>query len=61
MKNFKKKHAILLDLIYTGKMLFGLYEIIKGSNHFNNKTIIALHTGGLQGNKGFEERLGIII
>ena len=59
VKGFKLKHSIELDLIYTGKMLFGIYDLLKCSNKFNGKTIIAVHTGGVQGNKGFEERLGI--
>ncbi len=61
VQQFKKKHQIPLDLIYTGKMLFGLFDMIKNSNQLDNKIIIAVHTGGLQGNKGFEERLGIVL
>lgn len=56
---FNKKHHITLDYIYTGKMMFGLYDIIKNSNQVNGKKIIGVHTGGLQGNKGFEERLEV--
>lgn len=40
-------------------MMFGLYDIIKNSNQVNGKKIIGVHTGGLQGNKGFEERLEV--
>lgn len=61
IRGFKTKHNVLLDFIYTGKMIFGLYEMIKTSSKFDNKTIIVVHTGGLQGNKGFEERLGIVL
>lgn len=61
VQQFKIKHHILLDLIYTGKMLFGLFDMIKNSNRLDNKTIIAVHTGGIQGNKGFDERLSIKI
>jgi len=59
VKLFKEKHEVLLDLIYTGKMLYGLFDQIKNTSNFDNKTIVVLHTGGLQGNKGFEDRLGI--
>ncbi|MCO6500866.1 MAG: 1-aminocyclopropane-1-carboxylate deaminase/D-cysteine desulfhydrase [Vicingus serpentipes] len=59
VKEFKEKHDVLLDLIYTGKLLFGLFDQIKNSTQFDGKKIIVVHTGGLQGNKGFEERLGI--
>lgn len=51
MEWFKKKHAITLDPIYTGKMFYGLYDLIK-KNHFEHGiTIVALHTGGLQGDR----------
>lgn len=56
---FYIKHHIPLDLIYTGKMMFGIFDIIKSTNELNDKKIIVVHTGGLQGNKGFEERLNI--
>jgi len=35
-------------------MLFGIYEMAKMSAFFNGKKIVAIHTGGLQGNCGFE-------
>lgn len=59
VNDFKQKHHIPLDLIYTGKMLFGIYHIAKTTDYFNGKRIVVVHTGGLQGNKGFVERLGI--
>ena len=51
---FKKEFAIELDAVYTGKMFYGLFDQIE-QGHFNAGTrIIALHTGGLQGNAGFK-------
>ncbi|TXB65515.1 1-aminocyclopropane-1-carboxylate deaminase/D-cysteine desulfhydrase [Vicingus serpentipes] len=61
VQEFNKKHNIPLDLIYTGKMLYGIFDLLNNSEELNNKTIIAIHTGGIQGNKGFEERLGIVL
>jgi 1-aminocyclopropane-1-carboxylate deaminase/D-cysteine desulfhydrase-like pyridoxal-dependent ACC family enzyme len=61
VKAFKAENKIELDFIYTGKMLFGLYDMIKSSNQFDNKTIVVVHTGGVQGNLGFKERFGIEI
>lgn len=52
---FNEKYNIPLDYIYTGKMLFGIYNMVKMSAIFNGKKIVAVHTGGLQGNKGFEK------
>jgi 1-aminocyclopropane-1-carboxylate deaminase len=46
---FEKQNRIPLEYIYTGKMMFGIYDLI-GKNHFpKNSTIVAIHTGGLQG------------
>ena len=54
VKAFEKQHHIALDYVYTAKMMFGLYDLIR-KNHFKpGSKIIALHTGGMQGNKGFE-------
>jgi 1-aminocyclopropane-1-carboxylate deaminase len=46
---FKQETTIELDKIYTAKLFFALLEEIKKGN-YSNKTIIAIHTGGLQGN-----------
>jgi 1-aminocyclopropane-1-carboxylate deaminase/D-cysteine desulfhydrase-like pyridoxal-dependent ACC family enzyme len=61
VQDFKNEYGITLDLIYTGKMMFGIFDMIKTTQVLDGKTIIAIHTGGVQGNKGFEERLGIRI
>lgn len=48
--DFKTKYNIELDFAYTGKMLFGIYDLIqKGFFHSGTK-ILAIHTGGTQGN-----------
>jgi 1-aminocyclopropane-1-carboxylate deaminase len=54
VKNFNTQHSIPLDYIYTGKMMYGIYELIKRGHFDANQTIIAIHTGGLQGNKGIK-------
>lgn len=51
--HFEKEHGIPLDPVYTGKMMFGLVQMIKGGKFADGTTILALHTGGLQGRKGF--------
>jgi len=58
---FKQDYNVVLDFIYTGKMFFGLFDRIKNTNQFDGKRIIVVHTGGIQGNKGFEERFGITL
>ncbi|HSZ26289.1 MAG TPA: pyridoxal-phosphate dependent enzyme [Cytophagaceae bacterium] len=49
MNNFEKEHNIPLDPIYTGKMMYGLFDLIHKGFFIENTTVIALHTGGLQG------------
>ncbi|HLC83499.1 MAG TPA: pyridoxal-phosphate dependent enzyme [Bacteroidia bacterium] len=53
MLEFEKENGIPLDYIYTGKMMFGIIELIKEGKFKKGTRIIAIHTGGLQGNKGF--------
>ena len=54
MKNFQTEFGFPLDAVYTGKMFYGLFERIK-QGHFKAGTkVIAIHSGGLQGNAGFK-------
>ncbi|GLU55680.1 1-aminocyclopropane-1-carboxylate deaminase [Dyadobacter frigoris] len=46
---FKKQHGIQLEQVYTGKMLFGLYDLIEKGYFKTGDCIVAVHTGGLQG------------
>ena len=57
INDFKDKYDIPLDPIYTGKMMFGILDLIE-KNYFPNGTkILAIHTGGLQGIDGMNELL----
>lgn len=50
IQKFEEQHAVPLEPIYTGKMMFGLFDLIK-NNYFPEGTrILAIHSGGLQGN-----------
>lgn len=53
MADFEQKHQIPLDPIYTGKMLYGIYDKIRSGQFTAGNRIIAVHTGGLQGRAGF--------
>ncbi|MFD3002224.1 1-aminocyclopropane-1-carboxylate deaminase/D-cysteine desulfhydrase [Pontibacter toksunensis] len=59
MQAFHKQHHIPLEPVYTGKMLYGLFELIRKGYFPKGSRIVAIHTGGLQGNAGFKERLGV--
>ncbi len=53
MSDFQLQHGFALDAVYTGKMFYGLFELIKAKRFKPGTSIIAIHSGGLQGNKGF--------
>jgi 1-aminocyclopropane-1-carboxylate deaminase len=49
--DFETKHDIPLEPIYTGKMMYGLYDKIKKGAFKSGSKVLAIHTGGLQGLK----------
>ena len=53
IKDFKLQHKIQLEPVYTGKMFYGLFDMIKNDHFPRGSRIIALHTGGLQGLSGY--------
>ena len=54
---FKKETKIPLDPIYTGKMMFGIVDMIVNNKFKSGSKILVIHTGGLQGIDGFNQRL----
>lgn len=51
--DFYQENGVLLDPIYTVKMMFGLLYLL-GKGYFPERsTVVAVHTGGLQGWAGF--------
>lgn len=57
INKFKRDTYIPLDPIYTGKLIFGILDMVE-KDLFEPKTkILAIHTGGLQGIKGMNMKL----
>jgi 1-aminocyclopropane-1-carboxylate deaminase len=54
---FKVETGILLDPIYNGKMMFGIYDLMKNGYFSKNTSILAIHTGGLQAIEGMNALL----
>ena len=54
---FAKANNIKLDPIYTGKMMFGIFDLIESDFFPQNSRILAIHTGGLQGIEGMNKNL----
>jgi len=57
INKFKKEHSIPLDPIYTGKMMYGILDMIYNNKFSKGSKILAIHTGGLQGIEGMNMRL----
>ena len=57
INQFNEQTNIPLDPIYTGKMMFGILDMIEKNQFPENSKILAIHTGGLQGIKGFNQKL----
>jgi 1-aminocyclopropane-1-carboxylate deaminase len=55
IKKFKAKHNIQLEPVYTGKMMYGVHDLIAKGYFEKGSTIITLHTGGLQGLAGYKQ------
>mgnify|MGYP001815147852 FL=1 len=53
IRTFKTHYAVELDAVYTGKMFYGLFDMIASAEFPPGSVIVAVHSGGLQGNKGF--------
>jgi 1-aminocyclopropane-1-carboxylate deaminase len=52
IKKFELEQNTKLDFVYTAKMMYGIYDLIQHNYFPENATIVAIHSGGLQGNIG---------
>jgi 1-aminocyclopropane-1-carboxylate deaminase len=50
---FSAETLIPIEPIYTGKMFFALHQLCLAGEFKQGEKIVAIHTGGLQGNRGF--------
>lgn len=57
INKFYQDFGIILEPVYTGKMLRKIFELIEEDYFPENSKILAFHTGGLQGIKGANEML----
>lgn len=57
LNEFYIQTNIPLDPIYTGKMMFGIFDLIEKGYFPNGAKILAIHTGGLQGIRGVNKIL----
>lgn len=57
INDFTEKTGVLLDPIYTGKMIYGILDMVKMNSFEKGSKILAIHTGGIQGIEGFNRVL----
>lgn len=57
INQFYKDNQIPLDPIYTGKMVFGVIDLIQKNFFPAQSNILLIHTGGLQGIHGMNVKL----
>lgn len=61
INKYKAQFQLPLDPIYTAKLFWGLEDLVKKQYFKPETTILAIHTGGLQGIQGFNQRFGHLI
>jgi 1-aminocyclopropane-1-carboxylate deaminase len=47
--HFETRNTIPLDNVYTAKMMAGIFDLVQKSFFKTGSTLLAIHTGGLQG------------
>lgn len=57
IRSFEQQNAgwpdpVLIEQVYTGKMLYGIYDLARQGYFPDGATVVAVHTGGLQGRSG---------
>ena len=57
VNQFYAENQVPLDPIYTGKMVFGVIDLISTNYFPENSKILLIHTGGLQGISGMNLKL----
>ncbi|MEH2123738.1 1-aminocyclopropane-1-carboxylate deaminase/D-cysteine desulfhydrase [Nostoc sp.] len=56
-QQFTQEHGVPLDYVYTAKMFYGVMDLLQQGFFCRGDRLLLVHTGGLQGNVGMEERL----
>ncbi len=54
---FENLNGVKLDPVYTGKMMYGIYDLALNNRFEKGSTVIAVHTGGLQGIEGMKPKI----
>lgn len=58
-ERFENETSIPLDYVYTAKLFFAVNDLVSKNKIPEYSKILIIHSGGLQGNKGYEERYAL--
>ncbi|WP_316747402.1 1-aminocyclopropane-1-carboxylate deaminase/D-cysteine desulfhydrase [Pedobacter gandavensis] len=56
MKTFIREQGVLVDPVYTAKMMYAIYDLAEKDYFKKEDKIVALHTGGLMGILGMKDK-----
>lgn len=57
LEKFRNQNNVMLDPVYTAKMMFGIDHLYLEGFFSASDKVLAVHTGGLQGIDGMKEKL----
>lgn len=49
--DFEQKTTIPLEQVYTGKMMYGVVDLVRKGYFNQGDVVVVLHSGGLQGKR----------
>jgi 1-aminocyclopropane-1-carboxylate deaminase len=50
---FEAVQGVELEPVYTAKMLFGIHQLLQRGEWASQERLLAIHTGGMQGRRGY--------
>ena len=56
MREFRQHSGIALEPIYTGKLMYAVFDLVARQQILPGSRVVALHTGGMQGLDGLQQR-----
>lgn len=57
--NFENTYRIPLDYVYTAKLFYAVFDLIDKGLISRESSVLIIHSGGLQGNAGYEARYSL--
>jgi 1-aminocyclopropane-1-carboxylate deaminase len=58
IREFEQRTGVRIEQVYTGKMLYGIYDLARQGFFPAGATVVAIHTGGLQGRSPLLDGVG---